>query len=485
MTDELAERIAAALEEYSGPEHAGLRALIAELVTGLERRDALVGTLTLRLEHLEGAVSSLQRAGKRQAAPFSKGAPKANPKKPGRKGGDDYGAKGHRAVPAKAPDRELAAPLPEHCPDCGGRLKQTGEGTQFLEDITIETVITKVVVARGRCTCCHKAVQGRHPEQVSDALGAAGSHLGPVVQALIAILAKECGLSHGKVSRVLHQLGLSITTGAVSGVLARLAARADPTYEALKAAVNAAPAVTPDETGWKIGGWPGWLWVFATSLVTVYSIDDARSFDAATKVLRPDYDGVIVRDGWAPYRRYAKATHQSCVAHLLRRACGLIEAKARGWSTVPVMLRDLLCDALALRDRRDAGEVVGDAYATQMASLEQRVDSLLARRGHTEENRRLLKHLRTEKEALLTFLRHEGVDATNWRAEQGVRPGVVNRKVWGGSRTDTGARTHERLVSLLRTAAQQGEDALAILGDLIRSPLPKVAPLAGLVPQGP
>jgi len=152
---------------------------------------------------------------------------------------------------------------------------------------------------------------------------------------------------------------------------------------------------------------------------------------------------------------------------------------------VPVILRDLLVDALALRDRRDAGKIAGDDFQAELAELEARVEALIARRGHTEENRRLLKHLRKEAPALLTFLRHEGVDATNWRAEQGVRPGVVNRKVWGGSRTDNGARTHERLVSLLRTAAQQGEDALAILADLIRSPAPMVAPLAGLAPQGP
>jgi transposase len=167
---------------------------------------------------------------------------------------------------------------------------------------------------------------------------------------------------------------------------------------------------------------------------------------------------------------------------MLRRACGLIEVKARGHSTVPVILRDVLVDVLALRNRRDAGKIAGDDF---QAELEARVQALIARRGHTEENRRLLKHLRKEAPALLTFLRREGVDATNWRAKQGVRPGVVNRKVWGGSRTDNGARTHERLVSLLRTAAQQGEDALAILADLIRSPAPMVAPLAGLAPQGP
>ena len=485
MTDDLAERVAAVLGRYAGPEHAELRGLIAELVTGLERRDALVGTLTVRLGQLEGAVTGLQRAGKRQAAPFSRGAPKANPKKPGRKSGEDYGPKAHRAVPERMPDRELFAPLPARCPDCGGELDGVGEASQFIEDIAIETVITKVVVARGRCRCCHKAVQGRHPEQVSDALGAAASQLGPVVQALIAILAKECGLSHGKVARILAQLGLSVTTGGVSGVLARLAAKADPTYQALKAALNASATVVPDETGWKIGGWPGWLWVFATSLLTVYSIDHERSFAAASKVLDPDYGGAITRDGWSVYPGFKKAVHQSCVQHLLRRACGLIEAKARGHSTVPVILRDLLVDALALRNRRDAGKIAGDDFQAELAELEARVEALIARRGHTEENRRLLKHLRKEAPALLTFLRHEGVDATNWRAEQGVRPGVVNRKVWGGSRTDNGARTHERLVSLLRTAAQQGEDALAILADLIRSPAPMVAPLAGLAPQGP
>ena len=36
------------------------------------------------------------RAGKRQAAPFAKGQPAAQPKKPGRKPGKEYGPKAHR-----------------------------------------------------------------------------------------------------------------------------------------------------------------------------------------------------------------------------------------------------------------------------------------------------------------------------------------------------------------------------------------------------
>lgn len=476
------------LAEYTGPEHAALRMLIVELAADaedIERHDAMIATLTSRLALMEAAVEEGRRAGKRQAAPFSKRAPKANPSKSGRKPGEDYGPKSHRAVPTELPDRELHAELPGCCPHCGGEIDADGVGTQLIEDLRVTTVVTKVVVAKGRCRHCKRRIQGRHPDQVSGALGAAGSQLGPITQGFIAILAKDCGLSHGKVARVLSTLGMSVSAGGVSQVLARLAAKTDPTYEALKKAVNESPTVAADETGWRIGGWPGWLWVFATEAATVYLVDHARSFDAATKVLDPDYPGVIERDGWAPYRRYTKASPQSCLAHLLRRCSGLIEIKARGHSTVPTMLKAILSEALELRDRRDAGEISPDQMEPAVAGLEARVAALLARRGHTQENRKLLKHLANETPGLFTFLTHHGVQATNWRAEQALRPGVVNRKVWGGSRTDNGGRTHERLVTLLRTSAQQGADVMAILGELIRSPVPMLATLPILAPRAP
>ncbi|MGH2704625.1 MAG: hypothetical protein ACRDJ4_05850 [Actinomycetota bacterium] len=40
-------------------------------------------------------------------------------------------------------------------------------------------------------------------------------------------------------------------------------------------------------------------------------------------------------------------------------------------------------------------------------------------------------------------------------------------------------------MSLLRTAAEQGADAMAIFGELLRSPVPIVAPLAILTPRAP
>ena len=79
---------------------------------------------------------------------------------------------------------------------------------------------------------------------------------------------------------------------------------------------------------------------------------------------------------------------------------------------------------------------------------------------------------------MFTFLTIDGVDATNWRGEQGVRPAVVNRKVWGGNRSDRGAETQGRVMTFLRTAHQQGVDAIELLVDLARAPTPGV--VAGL-----
>ena len=63
-----------------------------------------------------------------------------------------------------------------------------------------------------------------------------------------------------------------------------------------------------------------WLWAFATPQTTVYAIRSGRGFDDAATVLGTDFAGVLVRDGWAPYRRFTHALHQSCLAHLIRRA---------------------------------------------------------------------------------------------------------------------------------------------------------------------
>ncbi len=80
-----------------------------------------------------------------------------------------------------------------------------------------------------------------------------------------------------------------------------------------------------------------------------------------------------------------------------------------------------------------------------------------------------------EYPAVFTFLLDPAIDATNWRAEQALRPAVVTRKVCGGNRTTRGAHTHEVLASVLRTIQQRRLNASDVFSDLLRSATPTTA----------
>jgi transposase len=76
----------------------------------LQRR---LGDLQAENERRRRQIDEATRAGKRQAAPFTKGQPAVQPRKPGRKPGRDYGTKAHRQLPTPEQiDKVHEAPLP-------------------------------------------------------------------------------------------------------------------------------------------------------------------------------------------------------------------------------------------------------------------------------------------------------------------------------------------------------------------------------------
>ncbi|MGH7908748.1 MAG: IS66 family transposase [Thermodesulfobacteriota bacterium] len=436
---------------------------------------------------LRESLSEAHRAGKRQAAPFSKGPPKTNPKRPGRKPGKDYGVKARRAIPDHF-DESYEAPIGPRCTHCGGQeLEDTEVVEQYEEDIPpVRPRIRRFRIHLGRCLRCGRRVQGRHPLQTSDAIGAACVHLGPHAKALAADLNKHIGTSFGKVRSIFRvSFGLSITRGGLSQALDRVAGALAPTYDALVEQVHNAPVVAADETGWKVGGCLQWLWVFVTPTVTVCRIMDGRGFEEACAVLGADFDGTLLRDGWAPYRRFEQATHQTCVGgHLIRRCKENLETAQRGTARLPHAILRILQRALRLRDRWVEHPPTPHGRATHVGIIAADMDRFLAWRPSDDENRKLVKHLLNERGALLTFLRDPTVPASNWWGEQAIRPAVVTRKIWGGNRTTEGALTQQILLTAFRTCDQQSVDPYAVIAELLRSSLPRLASLPSLA-SGP
>jgi len=212
-----------------------------------------VAELEAQVERLTRLLERQQRAGKRQAAPFAKGPPKPNPKKLGRKPGREYGTKAHRPPPEQI-DEVHEAPLPDACPNCGGPIEPTDVDQQYQVEIPRQPIYRQFNIHIGCCRQCRRRIQGRHPLQTSDALGAAASQLGPDAQASVVELNKQAGLSHGKVSRVLESLfGVSLTPGGSVHTVLRAARSCAPVYDTICQSVTRSAWLVPDETGWHVG----------------------------------------------------------------------------------------------------------------------------------------------------------------------------------------------------------------------------------------
>jgi transposase len=162
-----------------------LESVVARLEKALADRHEMVAERDRRIAELERLLDDARRSGKRQAAPFRRrDEPVDEPARPGRKSGEKHGRHGHRMAPPEA-DRTVNAPLPGCCPDCGGGIEHERDAEQCQTDLPAlpPPSTTRFKVAVGPCKNCGRRVQGRHPEQTSDALGAAGAQIGPNAKA--------------------------------------------------------------------------------------------------------------------------------------------------------------------------------------------------------------------------------------------------------------------------------------------------------------
>src|SRR4051795_766938 len=355
-----------------------LRAQVEQLRQENERLRQENERLRRELEAARASLDQAQRQSKRQAAPFSKGPPKPQPKTPGRKAGQAHGRHGQRLPPLPlAVDEVLEAPLPEACPQCGGPVRETDVATQFQTEIPRRPLIRQFNVHVGCCCGCGRRVQGRHPLQTSDALGAAAAQLGPDAQAAVVTLNKTFGLSHIKVATVFHALfGINLTRGASAQIVLRAACRLGPAQQEIDQEIKSAPCLTPDETGWRVGGRPAWLHAWVTERATGYAIDPHRKADVLERVIGLAWSGTMVHDGFASYDRFQAATHQQGLGHVLRRVRDL-EAKAtRGAVHYPRKLIALFTEAIHLRNRHKKGEVSAEPLRQARPGFDRRLRDL-------------------------------------------------------------------------------------------------------------
>jgi transposase len=453
---------------------------IAELEAQLAGALSAIGALQSENEQLREKMAELERSGKRQATPFSRNKAKKEKKKSGRKRGK--GIFRHRNKPSLSEVNDTKEEKLSSCPDCGGSLQEHRQHEQYEIDIPeVKPVITRFVTESGYCRQCRKRVRSQHPEQISQAAGAAGVVIGPRAKALASDLKHRLGLSYEKVSDLLNQaFGLQATRSGWYQADERLAVTAYPVYLELIDLVRKSAVVHVDETGWRVNVLSAWLWVFTNREITVYAIEYSRGHDVVIEILGKEFAGILVSDCFTAYNdaELADWLKQKCLSHLLKNLADLRDSKSRGAIRFAQDLMQLLRDALALTDERP--KLSSHRFDQRAAEIEQRLDWLIdEQRQFTDpDNNRMAARLRKHREHLLRFLYVEGLDATNNQAERMLRPAVITRKTNGCNKTDLGAAAHAVLSSILVTCRQR---AISILDFFIKlqrfgDPTPSFAP---------
>ncbi|MBT9586750.1 transposase [bacterium] len=471
---------------------------------------------------MEEQLGEAQRESKRQAAPFRRKnrIPKSEHKKSGR-------PKDHKPSNRPRPETwgdEVEAPLGCNCPDCGLDLEDIQEHESFVVDTppVPPPTTTRVVTWSGRCPRCKVRHRSKHPDYPSNADGAAGITLGNNVVALAALMRTQLGAPLRKIALFFSLvLGFSVSAAGVLNALRRLTLALAPTYQGLIAALRTCNVLHVDETGWRICSKSAWLWVFTNEHLTVYVIRYGRGKKVLIEVLGSNYSGWLITDCLATYDSPLFPKKAKCVGHFLKSlsdlevlhmkpkelpsekqekpqdgkeipppapspaeagALHLVSAQksTEDHGEFPRKAKSIL--AMAINLKHSQPQLSGEIYEGTRSVIHHLLDDLLSEEITEPNNLRLANRMRKHRKAMLAFLDHVEVEPTNNRAERQLRPGVLQRKISAGNRSEEGAQIHATLLTVFATAMQQGKSFLALAGQALRNPIEPVLALPARAP---
>jgi transposase len=459
---------------------------LAALLTELSSLKARVEELLAENAALRAQLDRLARDAKRQAAPFSKGQRKAQPKRPGRKPG--RGRFTFRTLPT--PDQWTEPPIEVRLPDpacscCGEPLQEHRVELAAITDLPPQPkpVVQPYRVWVYRCPGCDTTVRAPHSDLAPDQFGATAHRIGPRAMAAAHATHYGLGVPVRKVPAVLRlYAGVPLTQSAITqDASRRVSGPIGSMYQALRDSIPKADVVYTDDTGWRVGGERAHLMIFETDTATVFQVRARHRNEEVREVIGDDYPGVLVTDRGKSYdaKELEGVKQQKCIPHALRSINRVLEIKRGRARHFGARLKGLLKEGLQLwHDYHDHhGRLAGfDVRARQHRAAVTR--HLKPRRLRDGDNQRLLDQFggHHAKGNLLRFLEDPRVEPTNNRSERGFRFAVIQRKVSQCSKTAGGAEAFAVFASVIKTAMRQGKDVVEWLSGLFRGIAPQSCP---------
>jgi transposase len=394
-----------------------------------------------RIEELEELVKEKSKPS------FVKEDVKEEPKVSGQK-------EGHKGDSRHIPERiDKIKPLDsEECKYCGEKLSGIQNvRARTVTEIQVNVINTQYIIHGRYCKNCGKIVE----PDVTEALP--NARFGLKLMLLIMMLKLGTRMPSNKITEFFQLFGLEISDGEIYNILNILKASFGDYYETLVKKMQEAATKHIDETSWRINGQNNWLWIFINKEVALYVIEKQRSSEVPIKVLGNQEGKFVTTDRHSAYNVLVEETgclQQVCWTHLIRNSKDLSENYK---------------EAKYIHKRMKYIYRKAKEGKTSKEKLLSWID-LIGSRGYTsKEVFGFVKSIcRNHREELFRFVDNPEVDPSNNLAERGIRPAVVIRKVSGGSRSENGAETTAKLLSVMQTMKTQEGNIIDNMANLLQ-----------------
>lgn len=466
-TDEHRNSIPLPLEvwEATPPEARALILMLLEQVQALRKR----------IEGLEEQSRANSRNSSKPPSADPPGSLRNRREPTGKPRGGQKGHKGeHRVLVPTEETTHVVKHYPGNCSKCGCGLcplDVTGEEEpvrhQVWELPPVQVEVTEHQRYRARCPDCGHVSLADLPVGVP--LGA----FGPRLTAMAGLLVGQYRLSRRQCESLIRDaFGVAISLGGIKAVENLLSQSLVAPVEEVHSAIQQAPVVNADDTGWKEGNKKAVLWNANTPDLAIFRITKKKDHESARGLLGEDFDGILGVDRATTYSFQDIKKLATCWAHLDRHFQRMEdrggESEAIGkWGKAEV---DRF---FTVWHKFKDGKISRPELQSEIVPIRARMARLLLRGsqcGKAGTDKTL--HAKTAKTcanvlkvfpALWTCVYYEGVEPTNNSSERALRHPVQWRRNSFGTQSAAGSRFVERILSTVETCRRQGRNALEFL----------------------
>lgn len=451
-------------------ENAGLRAALAERDAKIAALETKIAGLTKQVERL---TELLNRNSNNSHLPPSSDGPGSgargaraarNKRKAERRRG---GQKGHRGshrelLPADRVDAFVDL-FPQACLGCARPLPRVLDAAALrYQQLDLRDHCPHLTEWRRHEVQCERC--GTSTRAAYESATIPSSAFGPCLTATVALLTGAYHLSRRKTQKLLSELfGITVSLGALSAMEKRASEALASAHDEALREVQYAEVKHADATSWTRAGKLMSLWTMASSAATVYRIFADGSRETVLPMFGPRL-GLLVSNRATVFGFWAMALRQVCHAHLLRKYVAFSERDGPA-GAIGRELLELTALLFEYWHGFKEGHLTRQELRFWMRPIQRDVERALERGAAADLDRLsgscadILAH----REALWTFVEHDGVEPTNNHGELELRDFVLWRKRSFGSQSERGERFAERVMTVVRTARKQGKDVLDFL----------------------